>query len=76
MAADIPPIFQGVARTLGAIGYRAISAAISTAMKGVGEITEEIDRRVKRVSHAAGKMANGEPYHPEADDEDEENDDG
>jgi hypothetical protein len=72
--ADIPPIFHGVVKTLGGIGYRALSAAVSTALKGVGEITEEIDRRVKRGSRAANKMANGQPYDPN--DEDEETDDG
>ena len=64
--ADIPPQVRAAMRatvqTLGKIGYRAISAAVSTALKGVGELTEEVDKRVKRGSKAAERMARGEPY--------------
>jgi hypothetical protein len=74
--ADIPPEVRAAMRatvnTLGRIGYRAISAAISTALKGVGEITQEVDRRVKRGAGAAEKMARGEPYQNPDDSDDEE----
>jgi hypothetical protein len=74
--ANIPPEVRAAMRatvqTLGKIGYRAISAAVSTALKGVGEITEEVDRRVKRGSKAAEKMANGQPYEGPDDESGEE----
>lgn len=67
--ANIPPEVRAAMRatvnTLGRIGYRAISAAVSTALKGVSELTEEVDKRVKRGSKAAERMANGQPYDPE-----------
>jgi hypothetical protein len=71
--ANVPPEVRAAMRatvqTLGKIEYRAISAAISTALKGVGEITEEVDRRVKRGAGAAEKMAKGEPYRNPDDEE-------
>jgi hypothetical protein len=53
------------AMTLGRIGYRALSAGVAEALKGVSEITGEADARVKRGERAARKMADtGRPYDP------------
>jgi hypothetical protein len=76
MAAKIPPAVANAARevfsALGRIGYRAISAGVAEALKAGSEITSEIDARVKRGERAARKMANGQPYEPEGDDDDAE----
>ena len=74
MAPKIPPHVEAIAREIGAglarIGYRVISAAVAEGLKAGTEITGEIDARVRRGHAAARKMANGEPYDPDADEED------
>jgi hypothetical protein len=70
----VPPGLAAAISALGKIGYRAISAGVAEALKGVSEITGEADARVKRGARAAERMAKtGEPYHP--DEEEEEDDD-
>jgi hypothetical protein len=64
---DLPPIAKSLLMTIGRIGYRSVAAGISTALKGLGEISTEIDARIKRGERAAQKMANGEPYRSEED---------
>jgi hypothetical protein len=75
MSPKVPPQVEAVAREIGAglvkLGYRVISAAVAEGLKAAGELTGEVDARVKRGHVAARKMANGEPYDPDADEEDE-----
>jgi hypothetical protein len=63
--AELHPAAREIILAIGKIGYRSIAAAVSTGLKGLSELTEEVDRRVKRGERAAAKMAEGKPYEPE-----------
>lgn len=61
------PMAESLLMAVGKIGYRSIAAAVSTAFKGLGEISTEIDKRIRRGERAASKMAEGHPYEREED---------
>lgn len=73
----IPPgvaaAFREAAMTAGRIGYRALSAGLAEALKGVSEITSEVDARVKRGARGAERMAKtGAPYNPDEEGSDDD----
>jgi hypothetical protein len=65
---ELHPVAKSILMTIGKIGYRSLAAAVSTALRGAGEISEEIDQRIKRAERSAKKMADGEPYAREDED--------
>ena len=48
--------------TIREIGRRAASAAISTTLKGVGDVAAHLTEALQKSAEAAEKMSRGEPY--------------
>ena len=63
------PIAKDLLMTIGRIGYRSLCAGVSAGLKGLGEITEEIDKRIKHGASEAEQMANGKTYKRRGEDE-------
>jgi hypothetical protein len=59
---ELHPIAKSLLMTIGKIGYKSLCAGVSAGLRGLGEITEEIDKRIKHGANEASRMADGHPY--------------